>query len=156
MRNGVYKLRNGKHNGPIFSKNELLDDFNYPTRVAPYEWEDAGRELWNIEVQADGTYKLFNVKWSGPLFGGTGTDSAGLHIAWVRPLVDYENQGKERWIIERQEDGAYKLFNVKWKGPLFASDSTDSSGDHHLLVEPTIEYEHEGKERWDLELIEAA
>jgi len=157
LRNGVYKLRNGKHNGPLFCGDGTDSWGDHYVWVEPStNYENAGKELWNIEVQADGTYKLFNVKWSGPLFGGTGTDSAGLHIAWVRPLVDYENQGKERWIIERQEDGAYKLFNVKWKGPLFASDSTDSSGNHHLLVEPTIEYENEGKERWHLELIEAA
>ena len=96
------------------------------------------------------------MKWNGPLYCGDGTNSEGDHIVWVTPSPDYENAGKERWIIERQEDGTYKLFNGKWKGPLFASDSTDSSGDKYLLVEPSIDYENQGKERWHLELIEAS
>jgi len=100
-----------------------------------------------------GEYKLRNAKWQGPLFGGDGTDACGDHWAWIEPNADYENNGKERWHIERQEDGTYKLRNGKRKGPLFCGDGHDGT-DHWAWVEPNPEYENQGKERWRIELQE--
>ena len=41
----------------------------------------------------------------------------------------------------------YKLFNKKWRGPLFCGDSKDKDGDHYIFTEERTQYENNGKER---------
>ena len=50
-------------------------------------------ERWNIQpVDSKFTeFKLFNVKWGGPLFCLDDKDKDGDHWAWVPPRVNYEN-----------------------------------------------------------------
>ena len=114
-------------------------------------YENNGKERVYLKRQPDGTYKIFSKKWKGPLFCGDGTDNSGDHWAWFEPRPTYENNGKERWTIELQSDGHFKIFNKKWGGPLFCGDSKDSGGDHWVWVEPRRNYENNGKERWQLQ-----
>eukprot|EP00413_Alexandrium_margalefii_P038239 CAMPEP_0204599842 /NCGR_PEP_ID=MMETSP0661-20131031/55081_1 /ASSEMBLY_ACC=CAM_ASM_000606 /TAXON_ID=109239 /ORGANISM="Alexandrium margalefi, Strain AMGDE01CS-322" /LENGTH=269 /DNA_ID=CAMNT_0051610605 /DNA_START=47 /DNA_END=856 /DNA_ORIENTATION=- len=150
--NGTYKLRNAKWGGPLFCGDGTDGCGDHWAWVEPSaHYENRGKERWELKRQGDGTYKLFNEKWGGPLFCGDGADGIGDHWAWVAPQRNYECNGKERWEIELQDDGTYKLFNVRWGGPLFCGDGSDVCGDHWAWVEPRRTYENKGKERWTIE-----
>ena len=127
------------------------DGDHYAWVEARRNYENNGKERILVQKQIDGSFKLFNKKWNGPMFCADGTDSHGDHWGFFEPCPTYENNGKERWFIEKQSDGFYKIFNKKWGGPLFCGDGKDSCGDHWVWVEPRRTYENNGKERWEFQ-----
>lgn len=146
------KLYNVKWGGPLFCGDGSDRGGDHWAWVASKRnYQANGKEIWTITKQQDGTFKLFNGKWKGPLFCGDSADGSGDRWAWVENNPNYENGGKERWRLEKQADQTYKLFNGKWKGPLFCGDGTDGGGDHWAWVEPNPGYENNGKERWHIE-----
>jgi len=60
----------------------------------------------------------------------------------VSPISDYERNGKERWKIVPVDNTftEFKLFNVKWGGPLFCGDTKCDNGDHLAWVAPDLDY----------------
>jgi len=151
---GLYKMLNAKWVGPLFCGDDTDSGGDHWAWVAPdRNYQQAGKELVRLERQVDGTYKIFNRKWPGPLFCGDGTDGNGDHWAYFEPNFDYENGNKERWILQRQYDGTYKVFNKKWGAPLFCGDGTDGSGDHWVWVAPNANYHGNGKEHWWFERV---
>ena len=153
LENCEYKLFNKKWKGPLFCGDGTDSQNDHRVWVEKnVNYENNGKERWYIKC-VDNTnqiYKIFNKKWKGPLFCGDGTDRDNDHHIWVEKNINYENNGKERWKIIPIDNQfkEFKLTNVKWGGPLFCGDGTDSSGDHYAWVAPTANYEQTEKERW--------
>ena len=109
-----------------------------------------------VERQPDGTYKLFNKKWKGPLFCGIGTDSCGDHWTWFPETPNWNNRGKPGlWVIKKESDGWYTITNKTFGGPLFCGSGTDGCGDHWAWVpkNPT-DYDNNDKARWKFQQME--
>jgi len=148
---GVYKIFNVKWGGPLFCGEGTDSGGDHHIWVEQRRnYENKGKELWDVEKQKDGTYKIRNARWGCPLFCADSKSNTGDHYAFGEPRKDYENNGKERWTIDVQENGTVKLSNGKWGGRLFCGDGTDSGGDHRVWIEPRLTYENNGKERWEM------
>ena len=50
-----------------------------------------GSALWELFVQEDGSYKIINRRWGGPLYAGSQADDDGDRMAWVKhtPMHDH-------------------------------------------------------------------
>ena len=153
---GEYKLFSRKHRGSLFcgdGPDGCKDHWARVERRPGIETEENNR--WHIRRQSDGTYKLFNGKHKGPLFCGDATDRFGDHWVRVESNTEYENDGQERWRIEKQYDGSFKLFNVYWNTPLFCGKGRDSIKNQWAWVYSRKRYQDEDKEKWKIKLIAA-
>jgi len=152
---GWYKIFNQEFKAPLFTWDGVDKDGDHGMWIEHRpDYENGGKERFFVQLQPDGWYKIFNKKWEGPLIPGSWADHAGDHYAWVRPLPDYEGGGNERWSIENQTDGTYKLFNKRWKGPLFAGVRPNNEGNHRTYV-ATRAQSLGDRERWVLEPIDS-
>lgn len=142
---GNYKIRNKKHGGPLFAGDNLnlgpseQNDQNHWAWVEPNpDYSNNGKELWSIEHQADGTYKLTNGKWNaGPLFCSNYTNPDGHYKPKTIMDSNYEDEGKERWIFEMispvplrtRDDIIASAFGQGNGNEFYDSDSDGSSHD---------------------------
>merc|ERR1712048_682897 len=154
LANGWYKLMNQKWEGTFFCGDNVDDDGRHWAWTEPHrDYENNGKERMYFERQEDdGTYKIYNQKWDCILYCAEDTpEEGGDRWAWFYPKESYDKDCRNlRWRIEQQSDGYYKLFNEEFGGPLFCGDSEDDSGDHWAWVEPNVDYENGGKERWTI------
>ena len=141
----------------VFSKKKFDEMQNFISKIKSSTPIEVAKPVTLKGFDKNCEYKLFNKKWRGPLFCGDSKDKDGDHYIFTEERPDYENNGKERWIIEcvDQTNQIYKLFNKKWKGPLFCGDSTDKDGDHFVCVEERPNYENNGKERWKIQPVDS-
>jgi len=101
---GNWKLRScaeWAHGAPLFCGDDVDGHKDHWAWAHPNrDYENSGKERWEIVPQSDGSYKLYNAKWGTPLFCGDGIDHYEDHRVWCEYRRSYENNGKERWIFE--------------------------------------------------------
>merc|ERR1712080_788257 len=152
---GLYMVRNQRFDVPLFcgtGTDDLGDHWAWC--VSQYDYANEGKELIRLEREPDGTFMIYNRKYQTRMFCGDGTDDGGDHWAWFMKPERWESRDLERWNIEQQDDGSYKIFNIEYGGPLFCGEGTDDNDDHWVWVAPDYDYENDGKERWFFERID--
>merc|ERR1712080_296294 len=117
---GLYMVRNQRFDVPLFcgtGTDDLGDHWAWC--ASQYDYANEGKELIRLEREPDGTFMIYNRKYQTRMFCGDGTDDGGDHWAWFMKPERWESRDRERWNIEQQDDGSYKIFNIEYGGPLF-------------------------------------
>jgi len=108
---GWYRIFDQKYKGSLFIGNgaDYAGDHTAWVRPQPdYDSGDSGR--WSIKNQPDGTYKLSNKKWKGPLFAGVRPDSGWDHRAFVATRAQNDEMGdREHWVLEPIDSHCFAL-----------------------------------------------
>lgn len=159
LRDGEYKITNA-NGGVLFCSNNVSCEENIWPFVAPnHGCSTKSQESWYIQQQQNGLYTIRNRKYGslffcgkGSSYGPTEADNDGSRYTWVNPKESGGNENAE-WKLIEQTDGTYKIFNVKWNGPLFAHSRQTADGYHYPRTHLNHDYEDEAKERWELKLI---
>ena len=129
---GRYKLISVANKGSLYAGEGLHDDGDRYTWVGPKANYKDERDVWVIE-HVGSAYYVRSAKHGGPLFGEVRTDEYGDHRAWMSPNNCYDIE-KQLWEIKYARNGTYKLFNVKWRGPLFCRTGYADDGDQEVCI----------------------
>ena len=118
------------------------------------EYEDRGMERMIVKRQSDGTYKIFNKKWGGPLFCSLEREWDRDYVTYFSEKINYDDGEGTRWKMESQSNGTYKIINVLLNRVLFCAGSHNSSGHNYLWAEGPNGTGDKRKEQWDFELMQ--
>lgn len=160
---GAYRISNAQQSGALFTSAARFARINHEVGLSSEDREFgcgepascAGKWRWEVEQQADGSYRIASGHVGGALFASvkalnrTGDRKVGVST------VDREEEegctGKWRWWIERQEDGSYTVSN-KQRGGVLVCNSCQfrrCRGNFQVGWSPAGEArENSGKWRW--------
>ena len=96
--NEEFKIKNVAHNA-FLQMDAKTDGTDRYVTLSTTEDGKPEQTWYIVNADNDKEFKIFNKKFCGPLFCGTGKDGCGDHWAWVNADFQYENKGKERWFI---------------------------------------------------------